>query len=158
MSLTPEIIEQSKSRVTPKGRKTSKPYKIGDSGGLYLEVSPRGGKWWRWKYRFRGKENRLSLGVYPGVSLSEAREKRDALRTLLAEDIDPSAKAKGERAALRAEKARQLATSRFTIDNEGALSLRLGKRHLTLTPAETKELRSFLDATSMVAQKEMPCP
>jgi len=58
----------------------SKPYRLFDGGGLYLEVSPTGGKYWRLKYRFPkgGTEKRLSLGVYPTVSLKEAREKRAA--------------------------------------------------------------------------------
>jgi len=56
----------------------SKPYRLFDGGGLYLEVSPTGGKYWRLKYRFPkgGTEKRLSLGVYSTVSLKEAREKR----------------------------------------------------------------------------------
>ncbi len=51
--------------------------KCSTGGGLYLEVSPRGGKWWRFKDRFGGKDKRLSLGVYVGVSLKEARKRRD---------------------------------------------------------------------------------
>lgn len=57
--------------------------------GLYLEVNPAGGKWWRWKYRSGTKEKRLSLGVYPNVSLKAAREKRDAARQQLTAGIDP---------------------------------------------------------------------
>ncbi len=64
--------------------------KLFDGGGLYLEVSLRGGKWWRLKYRFGGKEKRLSLGVYPDVSLADARNRREEARKLLANDIDPS--------------------------------------------------------------------
>jgi Arm DNA-binding domain len=67
-----------------------KPIRLFDGGGLYLEVSPTGGKWWRLKYRFDGKEKRLSLGVYPDVSLKDARDRRDASRKLLADGIDPS--------------------------------------------------------------------
>jgi len=145
MALNQKIIEKAQPHLTPNGRKTTKSYKMGDSGGLYLEVSPSGGKWWRLKYRFQGKEKRLSLGVYPEVSLSDAREKRDSFRTLLDNGIDPSEKAKEERKAIRAEEARKLAESRFTVDPEGALSIRLGKRRLTLSPDETAELHSFLD-------------
>ena len=67
--------------------------------GLYLEVSPAGGKWWRWKYRSGGKEKRLSLGVYPDVSLKSAREKRDSARQQLAAGIDPGQARKAEKFA-----------------------------------------------------------
>jgi Arm DNA-binding domain len=51
-----------------------KPVRLFDERGLYLEVSPTGGKWWRLKYRFDGKGKRLSVGVYPDVSLKDARD------------------------------------------------------------------------------------
>ena len=54
---------------------STKPVRLADSGGLYLEIAPSGGKWWRFKYRVDGKEKRLSLGVYPVTGLKEAREK-----------------------------------------------------------------------------------
>ena len=76
-----------------------KPRKLFDGRGLYLEVSPKGGKWWRLKYRFHGKEKRLSLGVYPEVSLKDARGRREEARKLLANDVDPSAARKAEKAA-----------------------------------------------------------
>ncbi|MDP7372239.1 MAG: Arm DNA-binding domain-containing protein, partial [Nitrospinota bacterium] len=60
--------------------------KMFDGGGLYLEIAPSGGKWWRLKYRFDGKEKRLSLGVYPDVSLKNARARRDEARKLLANE------------------------------------------------------------------------
>jgi integrase len=81
-----------------------KPVRMFDGGGLYLEVSPTGGKWWRLKYRFAGKEKRLSLGVYPDVSLKDARERRDASRKLLADGTDPSENRKAMKSA-RADKA-----------------------------------------------------
>jgi integrase len=62
-----------------------------DEKGLYLEVSPKGGTWWRLKYRFGGKEKRLALGSYPEVSLKEARRRRDEAREQLRNGIDPSA-------------------------------------------------------------------
>lgn len=67
-----------------------KPFRISDERGLYLEVAPSGGKWWRFKYRFHKKEKRLSLGVYPDVTLAAARDRRDDARKLLANGIDPS--------------------------------------------------------------------
>lgn len=67
-----------------------KSYKLADGGGLYVEVMPTGGKLWRMKYRQQdGKENRLSFGSYPEVSLADARAKRDAARELLAGGKDP---------------------------------------------------------------------
>lgn len=74
-----------------------KPARLFDERGLYLEVSPSGGKWWRFKYRYDGKEKRLSLGVYPDVSLKVARERRDEARRLLADEIDPSANRKTQK-------------------------------------------------------------
>jgi len=72
---------------------------MSDGGGLYLEVDPAGGKYWRFKYRFAKKEKRISLGVYDDVSLAAAREERDKCRKLLAKDIDPGAHRKAQKAA-----------------------------------------------------------
>ena len=77
--------------IACKGAKpNNKPRKLADTNGLYLEVMPNGSKYWRLKYRFAGKEKHLAIGVYPEVSLSEAREKRAQARKLLAGNIDPS--------------------------------------------------------------------
>jgi integrase len=76
-----------------------KPYKSFDGGGLYLHVTPGGGRWWRLKYRFAGREKLLSLGTYPDTSLKLARSKRDDARSLLAQDIDPGARRREEKAA-----------------------------------------------------------
>ena len=67
-----------------------KVYRLGDSAGLYIEVAVNGSRYWRMKYRFLGKEKRLAFGVYPEVTLAEAREKRDAARKLLASGSDPA--------------------------------------------------------------------
>ncbi|PCO27133.1 tyrosine-type recombinase/integrase [Morganella morganii] len=67
-----------------------KPYKLSDSGGLYLLVNRNGSKYWRLKYRFAGKEKMLSIGVYPQVTLAEARNQRDEAKKLLAQNKDPS--------------------------------------------------------------------
>ncbi|MDP1637183.1 MAG: integrase arm-type DNA-binding domain-containing protein [Candidatus Nitrotoga sp.] len=72
-----------------KAKPEAKAYKMADGGGMYLEVMPSGSKYWRLKYRFGGKEKRLAFGVYPDVSLAQARERRDDARKLLANDIDP---------------------------------------------------------------------
>lgn len=74
--------------------RTAKPkdkiYKLSDSGGLYIEVTPKGGKRWRYKFRYDGKENRISFGTYPEVSLAKARELHSDARKLLAQGISPS--------------------------------------------------------------------
>ena len=99
MALSDLAIRGAKPGVTPKGQVTNKAYKLSDAQGLYLEVAPSGGKWWRLKYRFEGKEKRLSLGVYPDVGLKEARERRDEARKLLANHIDPSENRKAAKAS-----------------------------------------------------------
>ena len=66
-----------------------KTVKLFDGGGLYLEVTPSGGKWWRLKYRYLGKEKRMSLGTYPIVGLKDARERREQAKKLLSQGVDP---------------------------------------------------------------------
>jgi hypothetical protein len=66
-----------------------RPYKLSDEKGLYLFIKPNGSKAWRLKYRFLGKEKTLSIGLYPDVSLSDARNVRDNARKKLADKIDP---------------------------------------------------------------------
>ena len=80
-----------------------KPIRLFDGGGLYLEVSPRGGKWWRLKYRQNGKEKRISLGVYPDVGLKLARERRDEARKQIAQGQDPSDVKRAEKAQAKAQ-------------------------------------------------------
>jgi integrase len=82
MKLTAVEVKNAK----PKDR----PYRMFDGGGMYLEILPAGGRYWRMKYRFGGKEKRLAFGVYPDVSLAQARERRDAARKILAQDMDPA--------------------------------------------------------------------
>ena len=73
-----------------------KQYKLSDGEGMYLLVKPSGGKYWRMNYRFAGKPKTLAFGVYPEISLREAREKKTEARRLLREGIDPSLKKKKE--------------------------------------------------------------
>ncbi|EDY86430.1 DNA integration/recombination/inversion protein [gamma proteobacterium HTCC5015] len=79
-----------------------KTYRISDEKGLYLEVTAKGQKYWRLKYRFNSKEKRLAIGVYPEVSLSEAREAREEARKLLGEGVDPSQAKQAKKYELRA--------------------------------------------------------
>lgn len=89
---------------------TEKKSKLSDGGGLYLELWPNGARYWRLKYRIGGVEKRMSLGVYPAVSLAKARAARDDARKLVAGGVDPSADRKaakqaGARAAVAAKRA-----------------------------------------------------
>lgn len=81
-------------------RKLTTPGKHADGGGLYLEVTEAGGRYWRMKYRFGGKEKRLAFGVYPTVGLKEARELREAAKQALARGEDPGALKKAARASV----------------------------------------------------------
>ena len=91
--------------VSVRGAKAvDKPLKLFDERGLFLLVTPSGGKWWRLKYRFEGKEKSLSLGTYPDTPLKLAREARDDARKMVAQGIDPSAQRQATKNA-RAERA-----------------------------------------------------
>jgi integrase len=81
-------------------RATDKPRKLSDGGGLFLLVQSNGAKYWRLAYRFAGKQRTLALGVYPDVSLLEARERRDAARKLLANGVNPGDVKKAQKAAV----------------------------------------------------------
>lgn len=82
--------------ITDVAARTAKPrekeYKLTDGHGLYLLIKPSGSKRWYLKYRYEGKESRAALGAYPLITLAKAREKRDAIRLLLADGISPNAK------------------------------------------------------------------
>jgi integrase len=81
MALTDTRIRNAKPQA--------RPYKLSDSGGMYLLVTPKGASYWRLDYRFAGKRRTLALGIDPNVSLSNARSRREEARSLLAKDIDP---------------------------------------------------------------------
>ena len=91
MSLTDTAIKKAKSEATP--------YRMADGGGMCLYVHPNGGKYWRLSYRFGGKQKTLALGVYPDVSLLDARQRREQARKLLANDTDPGAVKQAQKAA-----------------------------------------------------------
>ena len=80
-----------------KTKPTDKPFKLSDGGGLVLEVRPNGAKYWRWRYTFAGKEKMLSLGVFPAVSLADARQRRNDARVTLAAGTDPSSIRKADK-------------------------------------------------------------
>ncbi len=91
MSLTDTKVRNAKPH--------DKFYKLTDGDGLYLHVAETGGKLWRFRYRFGGKEKLLSFGSYPEISLLDARKKRDEARRQVANDIDPGAVRKAQKQA-----------------------------------------------------------
>lgn len=93
MPLTDASCRSAKARA--------KPYKISDAGGLHMLVEKNGSRLWRQAYRFDGKQKLIALGAYPAVSLAEARNARDANKTLLAKGTDPSAQRRLDRTAAR---------------------------------------------------------
>ncbi len=93
MALTDTRVRNAKPKA--------KSYKLSDGGGMYLLVSPDDARYWRLDYRFAGKRRTLALGVYPGVTLSTARARREDARALLAKEIDPSAVKKANKRATK---------------------------------------------------------
>jgi len=103
LKLDDEIIRSAEPK--------DKPYRLFDGLGLYIEVAPSGTKAWRLKYRFQGKEKRLSLGIYPDISIELAREKLAHEKGLLANGIDPSEERKKEKSISQASTHQSIETS-----------------------------------------------
>lgn len=78
------------ARQVSTAKPQDKPYKLSDGGGMYLLVNPNGSRYWRLKYRYAGKEKLLALGVYPDVTLADARDKRNEAKRVIAAGSDPS--------------------------------------------------------------------
>ena len=97
-----------------------KMYKIYDSGGLYLLIMPNGAKYWRLKYRFAGRENTLALGIFPIVSLQDARRKRDDAKKILDSGNDPREFTKG-----KLQRASLDQTRKYTITTPSEYEMKL---------------------------------
>ena len=122
----------------------NKIYRLYDGGGLYLNVTPSGGKWWRFKYRFKRKEKCLSLGTYPITGLEDARRSRDAAKELLLQDIDPSEIRKQEKARSKAEhlEGQRLPSVRVSFD--GRIEIWKGSNTMRLTWDEARFIANLL--------------
>ncbi len=123
--MCPKRVEPLTDTAARNAKTTTKPIKLFDGGGLYLEVSPTGSKLWRLKYRHLGAERRISLGAYPNVGLKEARAKRDEAKALVAAGQDPSD-------AKRQEKVRAAA---LAADSFEAVAREWFDRHLSTKAA-----------------------
>jgi integrase len=124
MPLTDTAIRAAKPR--------EKPYKLADTGGLFLYVAPKGGKLWRMKYRHAGKEGLLSFGPYPAVSLKAAREKRDESRRQIEGGRNPAVEKRREEARARLEAS---TTFKAVADEVIAKAAKEGKAPATLRAA-----------------------
>lgn len=170
MPLTNASVKAAKPR--------SKPYKLADAQGLYLMVSPTGARYWRLKYRYGGKEKLLALGVFPEISLSDARDAKETARSLLRAGTDPGTQRKADRAraAQSASNAFE-AVAREWVEKRGGIWKRshaarvLGSLEANVFPAlgakpvheisaremldvlRTIERRDALDVASRVAQR-----
>ncbi|GBH28828.1 Arm DNA-binding domain-containing protein [Sphingobium xenophagum] len=102
------------SLALSKAKPRDKPYKLADGHGLYLLVTPQGGRYWRMNYRFDGKAKTMAMGVFPLITLAEAREKREEARKLLATGSDPTA----TRKEIEAQEAFEATTGFRTVAEE----------------------------------------
>ena len=117
-----------------------------DGKGLYIEIAPAGGKWWRLKYRYHGRDKRLALGVYPEVGLTEARTRRDAARKLLAQGIDPGEVKREQKAREKADwlAAKNASTVKVCIALDGAVEVWKGGAVTRLSPDEAQGVKQLL--------------
>lgn len=131
-----------------------KPFNLADGGGLVLQVQPSGGLWWRFRYRFAGKQMMLGLGTYPDTTLKMAREKRDDARRLLAAEppIDPSLARKADRAAASSpETLKAIATEFLEMQTAGAAATTLRRFELHVFPYLGKKPIARITAAELLA-------
>lgn len=123
-----------------------KTYKVADGGGLYLEVVPKGGRYWRYKYRFNGVEKRLALGVYPATSLAQARDAHFDARRQVASGIDP-----GVHRRLQKNLGRSQAANSF-----GAIGQEWLAKQSHWSPGHAKRVIAQIEAHAMPWLREVP--
>jgi integrase len=113
---------------------SAKPRKLSDGGGLHILIQPTGGKLWRLAYRFDGKQKTLALGIYPAVSLEEARRRRDEAKQHLARSVDPSVQRKADKQAGKDSSFRAVAEELIAkLEREGRAQATLSKKHWLLS-------------------------
>lgn len=122
----------------------AKPYKLTDGKGLFLLVTPRGSRLWRFKYRFDGKEKQLALGIYPKVSILDARMLRDDARRLLEQGIDPSSVRKAQKQRESAARHAGEGLPSVRINMGGEVEIRKGRDVMRLTSDEAQFVKDIL--------------
>jgi len=121
-----------------------KTIKLFDGGGLYLLVDPKGGKLWRYKYRFEGKEKLLCIGSFPKVSLSDARLQHSEARILLKQGTDPSTSRKELETQSKAEPAESGGMPSIRVVMDGTFEIWKERAVLRLTLEEAQFVNSLL--------------
>ena len=140
----PKVIKSLSEAEVSAATYEDKIYRLFDGGGLYLNVTPSGGKWWRFKYRFKRKEKCLSLGTYPLTSLEDARRSRDAAKELLSQGIDPSEIRKQEKARNKAEHLENERLPYVRVSFDGKIEIWKGGNTMRLTREEAQFIANLL--------------
>ena len=142
MALTEEIVREAQPQ--------SKPKKLFDGRGLFLLIVPSGGKWWRYRYRFAGKQQTLAMGVYPEVNLVQARERCDQMRQLLLQGIDPAAARNAEKSREVADRlaAKNASSVQVSANIDGSVEIWKGRAVVRLTSSEARGVHTLLSKFS----------
>lgn len=137
-----KLTETTADKAEPR----EKPYTLTDGHGLFLLVHPRGGKWWRQNYRFGGKRKTLALGVYPDISLADARMAREEARRLVRQGVDPANVKREAKARQRAERLADKSASRVRVVAalDGAVEIWKGAAVVHLSRDEAQGVRDLL--------------
>ncbi len=154
------LTDQQLLALKPK----SKPYKISMGRSLLILINPNGGLYWRFRYRFVGKEKSLSIGTYPRISIVAAHDAADEARELLKQGIDPSTFKREIKRESKEEEKRKLKEARAIKPLKTAFSLNLATdgglvitridKTFSLTPSQTNALKSFLHIEQQEALDE----
>ena len=123
-----------------------KRFKLFDSRGLFLLIDPAGGKWWRFRYRFGGKDKSMAMGIYPDVTLKQARVLREEARQLIENEIDPAAVRREQKAREKADRlaAEGSASVKVSVSVEGAVEVWKGSGVVRLTRHQASVVRDLL--------------
>lgn len=135
------LLNDDAVRKINAGNKAAKYF---DGKGMYLLVTPNGSKYWRFKYRFEGKERLLSLGVHPKVSLSDARLQCNEARQLLKKGIDPSMIRKEQKAREKSEHTSVGQVPSVRVNMDGMVEIWKGSTVLALSIEEVDFIKTLL--------------
>lgn len=147
--LATPLTEEQIAGLAPRDR----PYKISDGHGLYLLVEPTGKKRWRMDFRLRGRQNTLAFGIYPDLSLADARQQCIDAHRLIRDGIDP---VEWKRQQRRQAQAATPTTRKFhlSMNDQGGMVIENRSHRMALSAQQVAALRAFLIATGDEIQGE----